>query len=891
MKVIHPLLGFNRGLVSRLALARVDLKRMGLSAETQTNWMPRVLGSMMLRPGTEYIGATAGNAACAFFPFVFATDDTALVELTDVTLRVWIDDELVTRDTVTSGITNGTFTSDVSSWTDADEAGATSVWATGGYLSLTGTGTNSAIRRQQVTVSGASQNKEHGLAINVFQGVAKIRIGSSAGGEQYIADTVLRAGYHSLAFTPTGDFHIQFSNATVYPALVSSIAVESAGAMTLTTPITLSNLQDVRVEQSGDVLFTACDGLRPMRIERQDTRSWSCVEYAPEDGPFRDINTGTTRISASAISGSVTLTATAPLFASTNVGSLYRLSSAGQQVSTTVTAQDTFTSPIRVTGTGTGRTFSVTLTAAPTFTATTTVRIQRSVAEPGDWVDITSYTAVTTTTYNDALDNQVIYYRIGVKTGEFTALDGVTCALNYTAGSITGIARVTAYTSSTAVTASVLTDLGGTASTDDWSEGAWSDRRGWPTSVALFDGRLWWAGKDNIWGSISDSYDGFDDATEGDSGPITRTIGSGPVDKINWLIGSTNLLLGSQGAELVAKSSSLDEPLTPTAFSLKPVSTLGSNNMQAVKVDTSCVFVNRNGSRVYELAFDGSAYNYVPSELTAVLPEIGLPSFVRVAVQRQPDTRIHFVRSDGVVAILVFDKLENVTCWVTFETDGTVEDVVVLPGTEEDNVYYVVLRTINGLPKRYLERWSLESEAQGGATCKLMDASATYSGVSTSTISGLNHLEGESVVVWGNSKDLGTYTVTSSAITLSEPVTLAFVGLPYTARFKSAKLAIGSQAQSPLTQRKRIDHLGLILADTHYQGLRYGQDFDNLDDLPLTEGYATTAADTVWDSYDADSVEVNGFWDTDARLCLEAASPLPCTVLAAIISAAGHDKQ
>jgi hypothetical protein len=47
------LLAFNRGEVAKLALARVDLERMRLSAETQVNWMPTVLGPMMLRPGTQ----------------------------------------------------------------------------------------------------------------------------------------------------------------------------------------------------------------------------------------------------------------------------------------------------------------------------------------------------------------------------------------------------------------------------------------------------------------------------------------------------------------------------------------------------------------------------------------------------------------------------------------------------------------------------------------------------------------------------------------------------------------------------------------------------------------------------------------------------------------------
>ena len=95
---------------------------------------------------------------------------------------------------------------------------------------------------------------------------------------------------------------------------------------------------------------------------------------------------------------------------------------------------------------------------------------------------------------------------------------------------------------------------------------------------------------------------------------------------------------------------------------------------------------------------------------------------------------------------------------------------------------------------------------------------------------------------------------------------------------------------SSLTQRKRINQLGVILKDTHYQGLRYGKDFDTMDDLPLTSGWSAIASDTVHETFDEDAFEFGGSWNTDSRLCLEASSPRPCTVLACVIGMATHDK-
>jgi hypothetical protein len=139
----------------------------------------------------------------------------------------------------------------------------------------------------------------------------------------------------------------------------------------------------------------------------------------------------------------------------------------------------------------------------------------------------------------------------------------------------------------------------------------------------------------------------------------------------------------------------------------------------------------------------------------------------------------------------------------------------------------------------------------------------------------------------GNPK---TYTVAGGQITLDTAVTaIACVGLPYDAEFKSARLAVASQMQMPLTQRKKLGTLALVLADTHTKGIKYGQSFEAMDDLPRIEAGVEVAADHVWEAYDYDAFTVPGEWGTDARLCLKASAPRPCTVLAAVLGVTGND--
>jgi len=894
------LVAFNRGRVSRLALARTDIKRVAFSADEMTNYMPRVLGSMSLRAGWGYLGAMP--SAPRIIPFVFATADTALLEFTNGALRIWVSDALVTRVAVGTTIGNGSFDTDLTSWTDGDEAGGTSVWVTGGYMGLTGNGTAAAVRTQAVTVAAGDQALEHAVRIVVERGPVLFRLGTSSGGDEILAEAELATGEHSLAFTPNAaTIHFQFLSRLKRQVLVDSCTIEAAGVMSITSPYVTADLGILRYDQSADVIFVACYGKQQRKVERRATRSWSLVRYVANDGPLRNPNFGPITLTPSALSGNITLTASSALFKSTmapstdNDGALMRITSTGQTVTASVTAENTFTNAIRVEGVGAQRTFTVNI--AGTWAATVTLQ-RSSISDTGPWTDASSWTAnQTNVAISDGFDNQIIFYRIGVKTGNFTS-GTIALSLNYINGSIDGYVRITAFTSSVQVSAEVIVDLGSTDATDDWTEGEWSDRRGWPSATALYEGRLWWASKTGIFGSVSDGFESFDEAVEGDSGSLNREVGSGPVDTINWMLPLSRLILGGEAAELSCKSTSEDEPLTPTNFQIKPDSTQGSAAVNAARIDKQGVFVQNGGTRVFELTRENGV-DYDAKDLTVLIPEICEPSVTRLAVQRKPDTRIHCVKSDGTVALAVLDRAENVLCWFDVETRAgdSVLDVAVLPGASgsgEDAVYYAVQRTVNAATVFHLERWALESDCVGGTVNRQADAYVTFTNAPASaTVTGLGHLEAEEVVVWTDGKaledangDIATFTVNGAAISLTDlgvayVATTGIVGVAYRARWKSTKLAYAAQGGTALNQRKKFEHLGCILDRTHHKGLRYGPDFDNLSPLPAIERGTAVARGTVHQHYDEDAFEFDGTWGADSRLCLQSDAPRNCTILAA----------
>ena len=886
---MYPILSFNRGRVSQLALARLDLSRVAVSGDVMTNFIPRVLGPMSLRPGWKYLFNSYSNNTARYLPFIFSVDDTALIELTSGVMRVIVDDEVISRETVTAAVTNGGFDSDIASWTDNSDAGGSVAWATGGYAALTGNGSDAGALYQEITVN--EPNVEHALNIVINRGPVGLTVGSTLGDDDYINETYLETGGYSLAFTPTGNFFVEIHNHEKRVVYVDSIEVASAGELSFSTIWTATELDKIRFDQSGDVIFVACDGLEPKRIERRGTTSWGIARYAPEDGPFMPENTSEHTMTPSAISGNITLTSSTPEFKSTSVGSLYSITSEGQTVTVNVTAENTWSNAIRVFGIEGDRIFTIDLTSSTWAVPLTIITLQRSfTSDSGPWVDVPTktWTADTTESYDDGLDNLIVWYRIGCATGDYLgAGDDIDATLLYDAGSITGVVRVTGYTSSTVVSAEVLSDLGGTAATALWAEGKWNPRRGYPSSVTFHDGRLWWAGKDSIIGSVSDAYDSFDVEIEGDSGPINRTLAKGPVDTIQWLLSLQRLLVGGQGAEFSIRASAFDSPLTPTDFTIRRASTQGSAEVEAVEIDQNGVFVQRGKYKVYELSFDGVSADYSSVDLTALVPEMGSPGITRIAVQRQPDTRVHCVRSDGTVMMMVREPVEDVLAWVDIETDGQIEDVVILPGEEEDQVYYSVRRAIDGSIVRFLEKWAMESDCRGGTVSKLADSFVQYSGVPTATITGLSHLEGEDVVVWADGEDVGTesdytqtYTVSGGQIVLAAAASDVIVGLPYTAQWRSTKILANEVARA-LGTKKMVNHLALVLGWVSPKALRFGPSFDVLDDMPDLEEEAAVTGTT--DHYAQDPIVFPGQWLTDARICLQAQAPRSVTALGFLV--------
>ncbi len=791
---------------------------------------------------------------------------------------------------------------------------------------------------KRVVVSASDTGVEHSLAINVGRGPVTFRCGTSADDDDLVNETRLGTGYHNLAFTPGGVFfHITIQSDNQIDRIVTSINIGDTGTVEITTPWATTDLDNIRYDQSADVVFVNSSGVKQQKIERRGGgRSWSVVDYSPNDGPFFTFRSANAKLKVSRTFGNTILTSNIPFFKAAHVGALFRLYHSGQSGVWKLGGDDAFTDPIRVTGindTGLNSANSErVVTVSTTGNYTATVNIQRSFdGEDIGFHDtddvqgtIQSDTGTYTRTIRDKDDNVSVWYRAAIKTGNYTS--GVAnIAITYDGGNIAGICRVTGYRSNTEVDVEVLRRFSSTTYTKDWQEGFWSSFQGFTDAVALHEGRLGQAGGAQIFMSVSDNFESFDDTIIGESAPIVRVLGSGPVDRTFYLSSLSRLIVGTTGAEISIRSSSLDEALTPENSSARRISTRGSANLRAVEIDQRAIFVQRSGQRVYTVGFGetlSAAGDFESSELTLLVPDLLEQGVVSIAVQRQPDTRLHCVLADGKVAIMTYEPQEQVLAWSLWETDGTVERVMALPGVKEDKVFYHINRTIDGSTKRYLEQWAMESECQGDTGLSwLADCAASYTDTGRSNNpSGFGHLAGESIIGWGSDtgqsvfgKDLSpggsdtgtqtTFYVNTASDTgdtgkiglsgLGDGVHHFVGGLPYTADFRSTKMAYAAQGGTALAQFKRSDKIAFILSQTHNSGLHFGSDTGNLDPLPRRIDADTGGAvdkDKIFESFDQASMPFPGLWDTDSRIYLRGKAPRPVTVMAAVPTITTNEK-
>jgi len=488
---------------------------------------------------------------------------------------------------------------------------------------------------------------------------------------------------------------------------------------------------------------------------------------------------------------------------------------------------------------------------------------------------------------------------------------GVASGVNITASAVTGInggagfqttdvgriisfnsgkAKITSRTSTTIVVCTITTAFASTAATANFNLGAFSDTTGHPSCVSFFEQRLVFAGTTDepqtLFFSKAGDYENMTTGTNADDAMV-YTIASNQVNAIRYMKAVRTLVVGTTGGEFTVSADGTDASITPTNITIKRQSSFGSANVDAIPAGNAILFLQKAKRKIRELQYNFDSDGYQAPDLTILNETVTDTGINEMSYQQEPGSNIWCVRDDGVLACLTYQRSENVIAWsrhifggVFGSGNAVCESVASISGTlTEDEVWVIVKRTINGATKRFVECFSdFDFDETSSTDFKFLDSHLSYSGSATTTLSGLAHLEGQTVSILADGAAHANKTVSSGAITLDRSATKACVGLSYDSILQTMRIEGGAAEGTSQGKTKRISKVVLRLFET--VGVKVGPSLSNLETIPFrtTSSLLSNPVDTLL-SGDKE-IEFNDDYNSDGFIFIKQDQPLPCSILA-----------
>ena len=584
------------------------------------------------------------------------------------------------------------------------------------------------------------------------QGAATRRVGT-----QFISEVKTSANKTRLIpfeFSTTQTYILEFGNQYIRFYKDKGQILSGGSPYEIASPYLTAELFEIKFAQSADVLYICHPNHAVRKLSRTGHTSWTLEELLFTYGPFLDDNTETTTLSSSAISGnSVTITASATTGINNNTG--FQTTDVGRLVSI---------------GYGLG----YAEITARTSTTVVTADILETLAPKVNPSKLSKeISASDTTIVVDKIDDYAATgtIRIDDELITYTGKDAAT-------RSFTGCTRGTS--STTAVTHRTLAFVYSTENiaTTKWKLGAFSNFSGHPACVSFFEQRLVFAGTNTepqtIYFSKSGDYENFATGTLADDAMI-YTIASNQVNRVRYLKAQRTLIIGTTGGEFTVTADGTDAAVTPTNLTIKKQSSFGTADVDALPVGNAVIFLQKAKRKFRELAYNFDSDGYVAPDLTILNDAVTDSGINEFTYQQEPSSILWAVRDDGILIGLTYQRSENVVAWHkhklggSFGTNqfGIVESIASISGTlDEDELWVIVKRTINGSTKRYIECFSdFDFDETNSTDFKFLDSFLTYSGPST-TLNGTISSSATSIVL----TDASSFTATGTILIDNERI-------------------------------------------------------------------------------------------------------------------------
>lgn len=652
----------------------------------------------------------------------------------------------------------------------------------------------------------------------------------------------------------------------------------------ITSPYLLADLTTsegtfaLRTLQLGDVMWIVhAEGKYPWyKLSRLGATNWTLTVETPLNGPFRDLNVDdTVKVIASATTGSVTITASgAAIFDASQIGMLFYMESNDPSV---VTPYQPFLATATNAQVRNGGNVYLAVTGATEPTEAERTKQQRYVP---------------THTEGEAYDGRIMwrYLHSGYGHGVITAVaDG-------THATMTVLKRLP-----DEVVAANGNQPGADPRTRRWAFGDLSAVYGWPTNISLWRDRVVLARGRKLYFSTVGDYTNF---AAKDAGLLTEEtamilpLAVDKLDDIRWISPSRDLLVGSQRVEVAVREQTAQKVFS--AGNTQPISQTehGARMLRPLRVGNGVLMVERAGHRVREVQYSYEIERYKAEDITVLSEHLFDGSEIAGDAEQEPrqildwtyqqqrDSIVWTVLSDGALAALVLNRERGVVAWTPHYIGGTdtvVEAVRSIPSPDgtTDDLWLIVRRTVNGSTRRDIEYMTdYRLVKQGAEEAYHVDGGITYRGTAATTITGLGHMNGETVQVCADGNAHPDRVVASGQITLDYAASLVHVGRQFISRMQSMRLEVQGGGGTSQTAIKGLSSVFLRTQSTI--GGAYGTNLDEMYDIPTLDTYDVLGSPPRFIEGD---IELNfGHFERDCRVIYEQSLPLPATLVAIILN-------
>jgi hypothetical protein len=420
------------------------------------------------------------------------------------------------------------------------------------------------------------------------------------------------------------------------------------------------------------------------------------------------------------------------------------------------------------------------------------------------------------------------------------------------------------------------------------TEVAFSDVRGWPQRVSFFQNRLFFGRTQSLlgglWGSNYNGYKynafNFDDSEALDTNAISTTLQGGKATLIENIVAFKTLLVFTTSG-LYSSPLIIDLPLTPSNISFLNLQTSDSSSSVVPLVfDNDVVFFDKGGRKVKNVNVYATTQHYESKVISVLSPHLVNQPYSAAVFENSPlkdGSWLFMVNTGGDIngGLSIYQSVpeQEIAAWSLAHAANTVDGESYFRHvvSNDEISYFIIERVVDGNTRLFIEQLSFDA---------FMDCSKIGTQALGTTISGLDYLEGEYVVVRGLTDGATRQSVvsvedpvTGGSITLAEAVTAYQVGLFWSPELVPLPLNVPLQSGNTLYMPKSIKNIYVDL-------------FESLgvyvNGVPIPE-YQTNGVDYYNDGpvvkTGAVKIEPMTGWAPNAEISITQIEPFPMTVL------------